>query len=179
MDLFLSLTNDDENNIMSALLAKRMGARRVVALINRRSYADLVQGGQIDIAISPAQVTIGKLLQYIRRGDVAAVHSLRRGAAEAIELVAHGDEKTCKVIGKKVEDIELPRGATIGAVVRALARPEVERKSDLVAEERVSEVVMAHHDTVIRPGDHVIMFLANKRMIPRIEKLFQVGYSFI
>ena len=179
MDLFLSLTNDDENNIMSALLAKRMGARRVVALINRRSYADLVQGGQIDIAISPAQATIGKLLQHIRRGDVAAVHSLRRGAAEALELVAHGDEKTCKVIGKKVEDIELPRGATIGAVVRSLPRPVVERQDDLVARERASEVVMAHHDTVIRPDDHVIMFVANKRMIPKVEKLFQVAYGFI
>ncbi len=179
MDLFLSLTNDDENNIMSALLAKRMGARRVVALINRRSYAELMQGGQIDIAISPAQATIGKLLQHIRRGDVAAVHSLRRGAAEALELVAHGDEKTCKVIGKKVEEIDLPRGATIGAVVRALARPVVERRSDLVAEERDAEVVMAHHDTVIRPDDHVIMFVANKRMIPKVEKLFQVAYSFI
>jgi trk system potassium uptake protein TrkA len=179
MDLFLSLTNDDENNIMSALLAKRLGARRVVALINRRSYADLVQGGQIDIAISPAQATIGKLLQHIRRGDVAAVHSLRRGVAEALELIAHGDEKTCKVIGKKVEDIELPRGAAIGAIVRALPRPEVVRKNDLVATERTSEVVMAHHDTVIRPDDHVIMFLANKRMIPRVEKLFQVAYGFI
>jgi trk system potassium uptake protein TrkA len=179
MDLFLSLTNDDENNIMSALLAKRMGARRVVALINRRSYADLMQGGQIDIAISPAQATIGKLLQHIRRGDVAAVHSLRRGAAEALELIAHGDEKTCKVIGKKVEDIELPRGATIGAIVRNLPRPVVERQSDLVARERSSEVVMAHHDTVIRPDDHVIMFVANKRMIPKVEKLFQVAYGFI
>ena len=179
MDLFLSLTNDDENNIMSALLAKRMGARRVVALINRRSYADLVQGGQIDIAISPAQATIGKLLQHIRRGDVAAVHSLRRGAAEALELVAHGDEKTCKVIGKKVEEIELPRGATIGAVVRSLPRAVVDRQSDLVARERSSEVVMAHHDTVIRPDDHVIMFVANKRMIPKVEKLFQVAYGFI
>jgi trk system potassium uptake protein TrkA len=179
MDLFLSLTNDDENNIMSALLAKRMGARRVVALINRRSYAELMQGGQIDIAISPAQATIGKLLQHIRRGDVVAVHSLRRGAAEALELIAHGDEKTCKVIGKKVAEIQLPRGATIGAIVRRLPRPETDRLSDLVAVERDSEVVMAHHDTVIHTDDHVIMFVANKRMIPKIEKLFQVGYGFI
>jgi trk system potassium uptake protein TrkA len=156
-----------------------MGARRVVALINRRSYADLMQGGQIDIAISPAQATIGKLLQHIRRGDVAAVHSLRRGAAEALELIAHGDEKTCKVIGKKVEDIELPRGATIGAVVRGLPRAVVEGAIDLAARARTSEVVMAHHDTVIRPDDHVIMFVANKRMIPKIEKLFQVAYGFI
>ncbi len=179
MDLFLSLTNDDENNIMSALLARRMGARRVVALINRRSYAELMQGGQIDIAISPAQATIGKLLQHIRRGDVVAVHSLRRGAAEALELVAHGDEKTCKVIGKKVAEIQLPRGATIGAIVRRLQRPETERLSDLAADERDSEVVIAHHDTVIHPDDHVIMFVANKRMIPKVEKLFQVGYGFI
>ncbi len=179
MDLFLSLTNDDENNIMSALLAKRLGARRVVALINRRSYADLMQGGQIDIAISPAQATIGKLLQHIRRGDVVAVHALRRGAAEALELVAHGDEKTCKVIGKKVEDIQLPRGATIGAIVRRLARPAVERISDLAAKERDAEVIMAHHDTTICTDDHVIMFVANKRMIPKVEKLFQVGFGFV
>ena len=143
---------------MAALLAKRLGARRVVALINRRSYADLMQGGQIDIAISPAQATIGKLLQHIRRGDVVAVHSLRRGAAEALELVAHGDEKTCKVIGKKVEEIQLPRGATIGAIVRRLARPEVERISDLAAKERDAKVIMAHHDTIDlhrRSRDHV------------------------
>jgi len=179
MDVFLSLTNDDENNIMSALLAKRLGARRVVALINRRSYAELMQGGQIDIAISPAQATIGKLLQHIRRGDVVAVHSLRRGAAEALELIAHGDEKTCKVIGKKVEEIQLPRGAAIGAIVRRHARPGVPRVADPVAAERDSEVIMAHHDTVIQPDDHVIMFVANKRMIPKVEKLFQVGFGFV
>ena len=179
MDLFLSLTNDDENNIMSALLAKRLGARRVVALINRRSYADLMQGGQIDIAISPAQATIGKLLQHIRRGDVVAVHALRRGAAEALELVAHGDEKTCKVIGKKVEEIQLPRGATIGAIVRRLPRPEGERIPDLAAKARDARVIMAHHDTMICTDDHVIMFVANKRMIPKVEKLFQVGFGFV
>jgi trk system potassium uptake protein TrkA len=178
MDLFLSLTNDDENNIMSALLAKRMGARRVVALINRRSYADLVQGGQIDVAISPAQATIGSLLARIRRGDVVAVHSLRRGAAEALELVAHGDEKTCKVIGKRVEDIPLPRGAAIGAIVRSVGGAP-DGVADLAARERRSQVIMAHHDTVVMPDDHVIVFVANKRMIPKIEKLFQVGFSFI
>jgi trk system potassium uptake protein TrkA len=174
MDLFLSLTNDDENNIMSALLAKRLGARRVVALINRRSYAELMQSGQIDIAISPAQATIGKLLQHIRRGDVVAVHSLRRGAAEALELVAHGDERTCKVIGKKVQEIQLPRGATIGALVRRNGRADVANAGDPDA-----AVIMPHHDTVIRPDDHVIMFVSNKRMIPKVEKLFQVSFGFV
>ena len=117
-DMFLALTNDEEDNIMSASLAKQMGARRTLALINRKSYVDLVQGGRIDIAISPAQTSIGQLLARVRRCDVAAVHSLRRGAAEALELVAHGDAKHCKVIGRKLEELDLPDGATIAAIVR-------------------------------------------------------------
>lgn len=99
MDMFIALTNDEEDNIMSASLAKRMGAHRTLALIKRRSYVDLVQGGRIDIAISPAQASIGSLLAHVRRGDVIAVHSLRRGAAEALEIIAHGDPKTSKVVG--------------------------------------------------------------------------------
>ena len=117
-DLFIALTNDDENNIMSSLLAKRMGARRVIALINRKSYGDLMQGGQIDIAISPSYATLSALLKFVRRGDVVAAHSLRRGAAEALEIIAHGDARTSRVIGKRIEQIELPRGVTIGAIVR-------------------------------------------------------------
>jgi trk system potassium uptake protein TrkA len=161
MDLFVAVTNDDENNIMSSLLAKKMGARRVVALINRRSYVDLLQSGQIDIAISPAQATIGKLLAHVRRGDVVAVHSLRRGAAEALEAVVHGDRESCRVTGRRVEEIELPAGATIGAVVRG------------------GEVLMAHHDTRIEAEDHVIVFVTDKKTLPRVEKLFQVGARFL
>jgi len=161
MDLFVAVTNNDENNIMSSLLAKRLGARRVVALINRRSYVDLLQSGEIDIAISPAQATIGKLLAHVRRGDVVAVHSLRRGAAEALEAVVHGDRESSKVIGRRVEDIDLPAGTTIGAVVRG------------------DDVLMAHHDTVIEAEDHVIVFVADKKTLPRVEKLFQVGVRFL
>jgi trk system potassium uptake protein TrkA len=161
MDLFVAVTNDDENNIMSSLLAKRMGARRVVSLINRRSYVDLLQSGQIDIAISPAQATIGTLLAHVRRGDVVAVHSLRRGAAEALEAVVHGDRESCKVTDRRVGEIDLPPGTTIGAVVRGDA------------------VIMAHHDTVIHSGDHVIVFVADKKTLPRVERLFQVGVRFM
>lgn len=161
MDLFAAVTNDDENNIMSSLLAKRMGARRVVALINRRSYVDLLQSGQIDIAISPAQATIGKLLAHVRRGDVVAVHSLRRGAAEAIEAVVHGDRESCRVSGRRIDEIELPPGATIGAIVRG------------------EEVLMAHHDIRIEAGDHVIVFVADKKTLPKVEKLFQVSARFL
>ncbi|MBU0750588.1 MAG: Trk system potassium transporter TrkA [Gammaproteobacteria bacterium] len=178
MDLFLALTNDDENNIMSALLAKRLGARRVLALINRRAYVDLVQGGEIDIAISPAQLSIGTMLTHVRRGDVARVHSLRRGAAEALELVAHGDAKTSKVVGRRVDQIDLPKGASIAAIVRQLDKPEVVAVHDIV-EERKERVIMAHHDTVVEADDHVIVFCVSKRLVPKVEKLFQVSFGFI
>ena len=170
-DLFLALTSDDEDNIMSCLLAKRMGAQRVLALINRRAYADLVQGQgtQIDIAISPAQTIIGELLAHVRRGDVAAVYSLRRGDAEALEAVARGDEKSSKVVGRRIDQLPLPPGAMIGAIVRD--GPGVDLKP-------AKEVIIAHHDTVIRSGDHVIVFLPRKRMVRQIEKLFQVGATF-
>lgn len=177
MDVYCALTNDDENNIMSSLLARRMGARKVVALINRGSYVNLVQAGQIDIAISPAQSTIGTLLAQVRRGDCVAVHSLRRGAAEALELVAHGDARSSRVVGRRIEQIDLPRGATIGAIVRsAEGGPLGPLRGRRDAPQ--FEVIMAHHDTVIRSEDHVIVFVENKRIIPKVEKLFEVGVGF-
>src|SRR5690606_23777048 len=144
-DVFCALTNDDEANILSAMLAKRLGARKVMSIINRTAYVDLVESSPIDIAISPQQATIGTLLTHVRRGDVVAVHSLRRGAAEAIEAVAHGDMKTSKVVGRAIQDVKLPPGTTIGAIVRD------------------EEVLIAHHDTVIASGDHVILFLVDKK----------------
>ncbi len=164
MDMFLALTSDDEDNIMSAMLAKRMGANRVMSLINRRAYADMMQGSTIDIAITPSQTVIGELLTHLRRGDVVAVHSLRHGAAEAIEGVARGDVKTSKLVGRRVEEIKLPKGARIGAIVRG--------------EGRKSEVLMPHHDTLIESDDHIIMFMPNKRLVREVEKLFQVGATF-
>ncbi|MCP4996012.1 MAG: Trk system potassium transporter TrkA [Gammaproteobacteria bacterium] len=160
-DLFCAVTNDDEANILSAMLAKRLGARKVMALINRPAYVDMVQSGPIDIAISPQHATIGTLLTHVRRGDVVMVHSLRRGAAEAIEAVAHGDSSSSKVVGRSIDEIPLPRGTSIGAVVRG------------------KDVLVAHHDTVIQAEDHVILFLVDKRQIPEVERLFQVSVTFV
>ena len=159
-DVFCAVTNDDEVNIMSALMAKRLGVRQVISLIAKPAYLDLVQGGEIDLAISPQQATIGTLLSHVRRADVARVHSLRRGAAEAMEAIAHGDVKTSKVVGRRLSEIDLPDGTTIGAIVRD------------------EEVLIAHHDVVIQPDDHVILFLVDKRQIAAVERLFQVSLSF-
>ena len=160
-DVFCAVTNDDEANILSAMLAKRLGAHKVMALINRSAYVDLVQSGIIDIAISPQQATIGSLLTHVRRGDVTAVHSLRRGAAEAIEAVAHGDKNSSKVVGHAIENIKLPPGTNIGAIVRE------------------DKVIIAHHDTVIESEDHVILCVVDKAQIPEVERLFQVGVTFL
>ena len=161
VDVFCALTNSEEANILSSMLAKRLGSHKVMALINRASYVDLVEAGSIDIAISPQQVTIGSLLAHVRRGDVVKVHSLRRGAAEAIEAIAHGSDEESKVVGRKIEDIGLPKGAAIIALVRD------------------NQVIIAHHDTVIATDDHVILFLTDRRKIENLEKLFQVGVSFV
>lgn len=160
-DVFCAVTDDDQVNILSAMLAKRMGARKVMALINRSAYVDLVESSIIDIAISPQQATIGSLLAHVRRGDVVVVHSLRRGAAEAIEAIAHGDERTSKVVGRTVDEVKLPPGTSIGAIVRG------------------NEVIIAHHDTRIEADDHVILFLVDKRRVSEVERLFQVGVTFL
>ncbi len=160
-DVFCALTNDDEVNILSAMLAKRLGARKTMALINRAAYVDLVESGDIDIAISPPQATIGSLLAHVRRGDVVMVHSLRRGAAEAIEAIAHGDASSSRVVGRTIEEITLPQGTTIGAIVRG------------------EQVLIAHHDTVIEAEDHVLLFVVDKKRIPEVERLFQVSVTFL
>jgi trk system potassium uptake protein TrkA len=161
IDVFCGLTNAEEANILSAMLAKRLGAHKVMALINRASYVGLVESGTIDIAISPQQVTIGSLLAHVRRGDVVKVHSLRRGAAEAIEAIAHGTEQSSRVVGRRIDQLDLPRGTSIIAVVRD------------------EEVIIAHHDVVIQTDDHVILFMTDRRKIERLEELFQVDVAFV
>jgi trk system potassium uptake protein TrkA len=153
-DVFCALTNSEEANILSAMLAKRLGAAKVMALINKPSYAEIVQSGMIDVAISPQTITIGSLLTHVRRGDVVQVHSLRRGAAEALEAIIHGDHRSSRVVGKKIEEIVLPEGARIGCVVRG------------------DEVIMAHHDTIVQADDHVILFITDRRHVDQVEKLF-------
>jgi trk system potassium uptake protein TrkA len=136
-------------------LAKRLGCPRVVALINRASYAELVEGSTIDIAISPQSVTLSALLSHIREGAPERVYSLRRGAAEAIEVVVRGDRRSSRVIGRELDELALPDSTTIGGIVRG------------------DELLIAHHDIVIEPGDHIILFVADKRDLPVVIALFK------
>jgi trk system potassium uptake protein TrkA len=155
-DVFAALTNSEEANVLSAMLAGRLGARKVMALVNKPSYGDLMEHRSIDIVISPQTVTIGSLLAHVRRGDVVRVHSLRRGSAEALETVVHGPADRSRVVGRKIQDIPLPDGSSISAVVRG------------------ERVIIAHHDTVIEEDDHVIMFLVDPRQVDAVERIFQV-----
>ena len=159
-DVFCAITNDDEANIMSSMLAKSLGAGKVITLINNPAYVDLIEGGEIDIVISPQQATLGAILTHVRQGDVVRVHSLRRGAAEAIEAIAHGDESGSRVIGKKIADIDLPPGTTIGAIIRG------------------DDVLIAHDKVQVHPDDHLVLFLVDKKRIKDVEKLFQAPLGF-
>lgn len=155
LDVFCAITNDDEANILSAMLARKLGAKRVISLINKPAYADLAESGLVDLVISPQQATIGSLLTHVRRGDVVRVHSLRQGAAEAIEAVIHGCPGSSKVVGRRIEQLKLPAGVVPGVLVRG------------------DEVIQIHHDTQIQEDDHIIMFLLDKKLIAVVEKLLQ------
>jgi len=160
-DVFCAVTEKDEINILSASLAKQLGAKRVMALVNRPAYVDHLEHHDINVIISPRVATIGSVLAHIRRGDVVAVHSLRRGRAEAIEAIAHGDEQSSKVIGKGVRDIPFPDGTGVGAIVRD------------------GKVIIPDVETIIKSEDHVIVFMDDKSDIPEVESLFQVAVTFI
>ncbi|KGQ43416.1 potassium transporter peripheral membrane component [Gallibacterium anatis] len=161
IDAFIALTSDDEANIMASLLAKRLGTKKAIALIQRIAYLHLVQGGTIDIAISPQQATVSALLSYVRKGDIVNVTVLRRGVAEVIEIVAHGNTQTSQVIGRELKKIKIPQGVIIGAVSRN------------------GEVLIANEELIIEENDHVILFLQDKKYIAEVEKLFQPSPFFI
>lgn len=160
MDTWVAVTNDDEDNIMSSLLAKRLGAHKVIALISRRAYGELMQGSMIDVAVSPSQATIGALLHEVRQGAIVRGHRLRRGEAEVIEFEVVGDEKSSNVVGRTIEEIRLPSSSQIAAILRE------------------GEIIIPDNDTVIEKGDHVIVYAGNRNVMKRIEKLFEVSLLF-
>lgn len=157
VDLFIATNRNNERNIIASLLAKRMGAHRVISVFNQQMYVNLLEGSNIDIVIGVPDVTIGSILSHVRRADVTRVHSLRRGAAEALEIVVHGDKTSSKCVGRRVNEIDWPAGTLLGAIIRE------------------EQVLMAHHDVLIEAGDHLILFLSEKKMVSKIERLLQVS----
>ena len=153
-DVFVALTNSEEANILSSMLAKKLGCKKAMALVNKASYSGLIETGSIDIAISPQQITIGSLLTHVREGDVVKVHSLKRGNAEALEAIAH--KNMSQVVGKTVEEIKLPKGAFITAVLSSSG-----------------DLKTLHHSTIIEPDDHVIVFITDRERIADVEGLFK------
>lgn len=161
IDLFVSATGNDEKNIMASLIAKKMGARRVVTLIHESAYVPLLEDADIDVVIGLSDAAIGSILSHVRQADVTRDHSLRRGAAEALEIVIHGNKSTSACVGMRVDEIKWPDGAMLGAIVRK------------------DKVLMAHHTEILQDEDHIIVFVSNKNDIHKVEKLIQVSSLYL
>lgn len=157
-DIFCAVTNDDQTNILSGMLAKRLGAKYVITLVNRSSFLELIQEeSNIDLAFSPQQVTLSTLLTYIRKGDIAQVYSIRDGNAEVIEIVAHGNENNSKIINRPVNEIKWPDNVNLAGIIR-------HRK-----------LLTIDDETLIAPNDHIVLFITDKESIPEIEDLFKIN----
>jgi trk system potassium uptake protein TrkA len=150
-DAFLAMTGDDEDNIIASLLARRLGVKKVVALINRLNYLPLVQRLGVNATVSPRLATVDRVLQYVRKGRVLSVTTFREEEAEAIEFLA---APRMKYVGRPLKDAGLPRGAIVGAIVKPDGRVFVPRGDDVVA-----------------PEDRVIVF-ALESVIPALERGF-------
>ncbi|TCT03566.1 Trk system potassium transporter TrkA [Aquabacter spiritensis] len=155
-DTMIAVTNDDRINILSCLLAKQIGARRILSLVNEQGYAAFAQGLGIDAHVNPRQITVSKILQHVRRGRIHRVHALLDGAGEVIEAEAL---ETSPLVGKPLRDVDLLDGLRVGAIVRG------------------GQVILPTGDTVVRAQDRVILFALAER-IKRVEQLFRVSLEF-
>ena len=156
IDVFIAVSEDEQTNILVSLLAKRLGAKKVISLINNISYTPLVSSIGVDIVISPHLAAISRILQFIRKGKVLSVASFAKENAEAIEIIAMD---TSDLVNRPLRDIKFPRGAIIGAVVRD------------------KEIIIPTGETIILPGDRVIIFTLTSA-IPSVEKTLMVKMEY-
>jgi trk system potassium uptake protein TrkA len=148
---FLALTNDDEVNIIASMLARRMGVRKVVAMLNRLNYLPLAQRLGVNSTVSQRLITVDRVLQFVRKGRVLSVTTFREEEAEAIELLAAEGQK---YVGRPLQEIRFPRDAIVGAIVSADGQVQIPRG-----------------DAMIQAGDRVIFF-ALESVVPRLESAF-------
>ena len=154
VDAYLALSGHDEDNIMASLLARRMGANKAVALINRIDLLPMAELLGVDSTLSTRLVVVDRILQFVRKGKVLSVKTFRDEEAEAIELVATSGSK---YVGRKLKDLRLPRGAIVGAI----ARPN-------------GVAIVPRGNAVIHAGDRVIFFCL-ERLVPELESAFLAG----
>jgi len=160
VDVFCAVTNDDEDNILACMQAKRLGAKQVMPLITRSAYVDMMHGGPINIAISPQQATVGSILKHLRKGDVLNVYPMHGKISEVMEVRMHGDKKSSKVVGRTVSEIKWPKSIYILAVIRN------------------EELILQFADLVIDDGDHLVVFIGDKKRLLDVGKLFQVSAEY-
>ena len=155
-DLMVALTNNDQVNILSSVMAKRLGCKSTLVLINNPTYHDFTKTLGIDAHVNPRSVTISRVLQHVRRGRIRAVHSVQRGAAEIIEAEAL---ETSPLVGSPLRDLDLPDGMRLGIVYRD------------------GQVIKPSGSLVIRPGDRVVIF-AMASAVRQVEQMFRVSLEF-
>ncbi|WP_395446792.1 Trk system potassium transporter TrkA [Aminobacter sp. UC22_36] len=155
-DLMVALTNNDQVNILSSVMAKRLGCKGNLALINNPAYHDLTKPLGIDAHVNPSAVTISRVLQHVRRGRIRQVHSIQRGAAEIIEAEAL---ETSPLVGTLLRDLDLPDGMRIGAIYRD------------------GHVVKPSGSVKIKPKDRVVIFALDKA-VKQVEQMFRVSLEF-
>ena len=155
-DLMVALTNDDQVNILSSVMAKRLGCKASLTLINNPTYQDFVKTLGIDAHVNPRNVTISKVLQHVRRGRIRAVHSVQQGVAEVIEAEAL---ETSPLVGPELRELDLPPGMRIGAIYRD------------------GEVIKPNGDLHIKPKDRVVIF-AMQNTVKQVEQMFRVSLEF-
>ncbi len=160
VDVFCAVTDDDEDNMIAALQAKRLGVKQVMALITRTAYVDIIHDTSINVAISPQQITVGSILPHLRRGDVRYVYELRHGQTDVIECKVHGDKKTSRLVGKSLGDVSWPNSVSVAAVIRS------------------NKLVSTDDNYEIQAGDHLVLVLGDVRRLKELEKLFQVSADF-
>ncbi len=156
VDMFISAAEDEEENVLTALLAKRLGAKRVVSLVDTTEYIPLASTIGVDVVLSPMLAAVSAILQFIRQGKVLSVSTLREELVEAIEFIAM---ETSEIVGKPLRKLSIPKGALVGSIVRD------------------KEVIIPHGDTVIEAGDRVLLF-ARPELIPKMEKAVKVGLEY-
>lgn len=155
-DVFASVTDDEENNVLIALLARKMGAKRTIARVAHMGYVPLVSTLGLDLVVSPRFAAVGGILRHLRRGKVLNVAALRDEGTEVIEVEA---QETSALVGKPLAEVKMPAGALVAAAIRG------------------EKVIIPSGQTVIEPGDRLVLFLLRK-VLSKVEKLLTVSLEF-